>query len=96
MNPLDTSSSNLFSDYSINDICLEIGNSGSGCLLDEPPQALIAGICGNGVKEGHEECDCGSACAQNQCCTSECKLKPGARCSDDNDSCCSNCQIMVF
>ena len=96
MNPLDTSTSDLFSPYSIRDICLEIGDSGSQCLLDNPPATVGEGICGNGVKEANEECDCGSECDSNPCCTTTCKLKSGARCSDENDSCCLNCQIRVF
>ncbi|KAJ1674512.1 hypothetical protein EV182_003132 [Spiromyces aspiralis] len=53
-------------------------------------------MCGNGIKEGDEECDCGTGdeCDNDPCCDSKtCKLKNGAKCSDFNDLCCSNCQM---
>jgi hypothetical protein len=53
-------------------------------------------MCGNGLKEDGEECDCGNAaeCASDKCCDgATCKLKAGAKCSDKNDGCCDNCQI---
>uniref|UniRef100_A0A8B9T3V8 ADA32 protein n=1 Tax=Anas platyrhynchos TaxID=8839 RepID=A0A8B9T3V8_ANAPL len=52
-----------------------------------------AAVCGNGVMEHGEQCDCGSvaACAVDKCCTSQCKLKPGVKCS--SGQCCENCQF---
>nr|XP_047903266.1 disintegrin and metalloproteinase domain-containing protein 2-like isoform X4 [Anser cygnoides] len=52
-----------------------------------------AAVCGNGVMEHGEQCDCGSvaACAVDKCCTSQCKLKPGVKCSSGR--CCENCQF---
>uniref|UniRef100_A0A8B9UZD4 ADAM metallopeptidase domain 32 n=1 Tax=Anas zonorhyncha TaxID=75864 RepID=A0A8B9UZD4_9AVES len=55
-----------------------------------------AAVCGNGVMEHGEQCDCGftvclQACAVDKCCTSQCKLKPGVKCS--SGQCCENCQF---
>uniref|UniRef100_A0A8C3JS67 ADAM metallopeptidase domain 32 n=1 Tax=Calidris pygmaea TaxID=425635 RepID=A0A8C3JS67_9CHAR len=49
-------------------------------------------ICGNGVVEPGEQCDCGAAetCALDMCCTPRCKFKPGMQCS--LGLCCENCQ----
>merc|ERR1719348_2271945 len=62
----------------------------SSCLVSRPPNSPV---CGNGVLEGWEECDCGhkeaSACAQ-LCCTPQCKLVQGAQCSPLNGPCCSS------
>ena len=51
--------------------------------------------CGNGILEEGEECDCGSEaeCKGNPCCSFGCKLKNGADCSDDNETCCSGCKF---
>ncbi|XP_062452663.1 disintegrin and metalloproteinase domain-containing protein 18-like [Rhea pennata] len=50
-------------------------------------------VCGNGVVERGEQCDCGSveACAKDKCCTPQCKFKPGMKCS--SGLCCENCQF---
>lgn len=51
-------------------------------------------ICGNGIREGSEECDCGSAnpeeCRANDpCCVpGNCTLLPGMACSVKWDACC--------
>lgn len=58
-------------------------------------------ICGNGVIDENEECDPGHISkAQtpdtgggDECCSLECKLKPGAVCSDFNHLCCDRCKI---
>ncbi|XP_042742192.1 disintegrin and metalloproteinase domain-containing protein 32-like [Lagopus leucura] len=52
-----------------------------------------AAVCGNGVVEHDEQCDCGGdvACAVDACCTTQCKLKPGSECS--LGLCCEKCQF---
>jgi hypothetical protein len=59
-------------------------------------RAVVTGVCGNGVKEGKEQCDCGSPqdCRDKCCDAKTCRLKSGSKCSDGNDSCCKNCQIL--
>ncbi|XP_025104285.1 ADAM 17-like protease isoform X2 [Pomacea canaliculata] len=53
------------------------------------------GICGNGLIDKGEECDVGfqSEDSEDPCCTSSCKLRPRAKCSDFNFACCENCAI---
>jgi hypothetical protein len=67
-------------------------NSGFGdalhphrCLLDGP-----AGVCGNGVVDGEEECDClDGDCSADPCCEPlTCQLVEGAQCSAAK-ACCS-------
>jgi hypothetical protein len=49
-----------------------------------------------GINFFDEKCDCGGAslCANNACCFQNCTLKPRAKCSDTNDGCCKNCNII--
>lgn len=42
-----------------------------------------------GSREGFMVCL--QACAVDKCCTSQCKLKPGVKCS--SGQCCENCQV---
>jgi hypothetical protein len=58
-------------------------------------KAVKIAQCGNGVKEGNEQCDCGTEeeCKSDPCCNVGCKLKPSAKCSDRNSDCCNKCQI---
>jgi len=48
-------------------------------------------VCGNGIVERGEECDAGPF--GDKCCTRECRLTPGSKCSDVNDPCCIGCQV---
>jgi hypothetical protein len=59
-------------------------------------QLFNGSICGNGIREGQEECDCGNEvqCANDPCCLPTCKLKQGAVCSDKNSPCCESCQVV--
>ncbi|XP_077367171.1 disintegrin and metalloproteinase domain-containing protein 17 isoform X2 [Festucalex cinctus] len=51
-------------------------------------------VCGNSRVEPGEECDPGLLhLTTDPCCTAECRLKPGARCSDRNSPCCRKCQL---
>ncbi|TPP61032.1 Tumor necrosis factor-alpha-converting enzyme [Fasciola gigantica] len=47
------------------------------------------GRCGNRRLDAGEECDTGGA-VTNECCTPNCKLRPGARCSPWNHDCCTS------
>ncbi|XP_034015259.1 disintegrin and metalloproteinase domain-containing protein 17a isoform X2 [Thalassophryne amazonica] len=51
-------------------------------------------MCGNSRVEEGEECDPGLL-HQNEdpCCTSDCKFKPSAQCSDRNSPCCWTCMF---
>ncbi|KAG0378133.1 hypothetical protein BGX24_004682 [Mortierella sp. AD032] len=99
MNPSEQKETHVFSPCSIRAICGTIQSSSGQCL--KPPgtrqtQSSETNICGNGLKEAGEECDCGSAedCAKDPCCDgATCKLKGGAICDDLNDDCCLNCQL---
>ncbi|KAI8896814.1 Metallo-peptidase family M12B Reprolysin-like-domain-containing protein [Globomyces pollinis-pini] len=97
MNTMDTSTTDTFSPGSMGLICPTIASKGS-CLMDPGSVKLIkSGICGNGVKEDGEDCDCGGieGCAGNSCCDGTiCKYKQGARCDPRNDGCCTDsCQL---
>ncbi|KAG0304317.1 hypothetical protein BGZ97_001551 [Linnemannia gamsii] len=99
MNPSEQTPTKVFSPCSIRAICGTIQSSSGQCL--KPPgtrqtQSSETNICGNGLKEAGEDCDCGSAedCAKDPCCDgTTCKFKGGAVCDDLNDDCCLNCQL---
>ncbi|KAF9921736.1 hypothetical protein FBU30_008203 [Linnemannia zychae] len=99
MNPSESVATKLFSPCSIKAICSTIKSPSGQCL--KPPgtrqlQNSESNICGNGIKETGEECDCGSAedCAKDPCCDgATCKYKGKAVCDDLNDSCCQGCQF---
>ncbi|KAF9309503.1 hypothetical protein BG003_009691 [Podila horticola] len=97
MNPSEQTATKVFSPCSIRTICNTV--LGATCL--QPPGTRDTStsqnnICGNGIRETGEDCDCGSPedCAADPCCDgTTCKFKAGAVCDDLNDSCCQNCQI---
>ncbi|KAJ2201328.1 hypothetical protein GGH14_002051 [Coemansia sp. RSA 370] len=97
MNPTSPVSTDDFSPCSIRSMCATVAGTGLKCLQDPGKRAtLSAGMCGNGIKEDGEECDCGSGdeCKADPCCdAATCKLKPGAQCADSNDLCCSQCRV---
>uniref|UniRef100_A0A8C6IYJ9 Uncharacterized protein n=1 Tax=Melopsittacus undulatus TaxID=13146 RepID=A0A8C6IYJ9_MELUD len=64
------------------------------CLLMRRAQPQLPhhqDSCGNGVVDAGEQCDCGSDCALDKCCTPQCLLKPGTQCW--SGLCCHNCQF---
>lgn len=95
MHPLDNASSDNFSPASISQICENYSRVGRCLQSPESFVGVASGICGNGVKDGSEECDCGlpADCRDTCCDAATCKLKAGNSCADGNDSCCSNCQV---
>ncbi|XP_054050523.1 disintegrin and metalloproteinase domain-containing protein 17 isoform X2 [Rissa tridactyla] len=51
-------------------------------------------VCGNSRVDEGEECDPGLLYQQaDPCCSADCKLKEGAKCSDRNSPCCKGCQF---
>ncbi|KFO84682.1 Disintegrin and metalloproteinase domain-containing protein 17, partial [Buceros rhinoceros silvestris] len=51
-------------------------------------------VCGNSRVDEGEECDPGLLYQQaDPCCSPDCKLKVGAKCSDRNSPCCKSCQF---
>uniref|UniRef100_A0A3Q4BB76 Uncharacterized protein n=1 Tax=Mola mola TaxID=94237 RepID=A0A3Q4BB76_MOLML len=51
-------------------------------------------VCGNSRVEDGEECDPGLLhLNEDPCCSSDCKFKHGAQCSDRNSPCCRNCKF---
>ncbi|PIA14045.1 zincin, partial [Coemansia reversa NRRL 1564] len=97
MNPTSPVSSDDFSPCSVKNMCATIASAGVKCLQDSGKRnTLSVGMCGNGIKEKGEECDCGTSdeCKNDPCCdASTCKLRNGAQCADTNDLCCSGCKV---
>ncbi|XP_012672793.2 disintegrin and metalloproteinase domain-containing protein 8 isoform X2 [Clupea harengus] len=85
----------LFSDCSLNQLSEFLNSPALSCLLDRPgPDSLYGGaVCGNGMVDTGEECDCGSVKeCKNRCCdASTCRLTAGAQCAEGR--CCEDCQI---
>ncbi|KAF9162040.1 hypothetical protein BGX21_011495 [Mortierella sp. AD011] len=99
MNPSEQTATKVFSPCSIKAICGTIASSSGQCLKTpgtRETQSSEENICGNGIKETGEDCDCGSTegCANDSCCDgTTCKFKNGAVCDSMNDDCCLNCQL---
>ncbi|XP_018497623.1 ADAM 17-like protease [Galendromus occidentalis] len=65
----------------------------AGKCFSKPEESF----CGNLLVEEGEECDAGLGASSDRsdpCCTAQCKLKAGAKCSDRNSPCCRDCQYM--
>lgn len=63
------------------------------CLNNIPTKLFTNPICGNGIRESGEQCDCGSPaeCTSNCCNATTCKLLPSAQCA--SGPCCNNCKF---
>ncbi|XP_065194626.1 zinc metalloproteinase-disintegrin-like atrolysin-A [Sycon ciliatum] len=64
------------------------------CFLNKPAPALSKVVCGNGIVEPGEDCDCGlrQYCKDACCNATTCRYTPGSQCS--LGECCSNCTIL--
>ena len=68
----------------------------SRCLGNEPTMTVGDPVCGNGIQEENEACDCGSQSeCTNPCCNANtCQLAAGAVCSR-GPCCTSQCQFVT-
>uniref|UniRef100_A0A672U744 ADA32 protein n=1 Tax=Strigops habroptila TaxID=2489341 RepID=A0A672U744_STRHB len=84
-----------FSSCSIRDFEAFLRHGGGMCLFSRPRLTGLssrrAAVCGNGIVEPGEQCDCGAACSKDKCCTTGCQFKPGVKCS--SGLCCNDCQF---
>ncbi|KAM6191181.1 uncharacterized protein WM294_012864 [Sarcoramphus papa] len=91
------SGAKAFSSCSIRDFETFLKHDGGACLFNRPRLTGLsyrrAAVCGNGVVEPGEQCDCGAAeaCLKDKCCTKTCRFKPGVKCS--SGLCCNECQF---
>ncbi|KAG0344612.1 hypothetical protein BG004_004299, partial [Podila humilis] len=102
MNPSEQATTKLFSPCSIDSICSTISGRNGKCLqpasstASTKSQDASSNVCGNGLREEGEQCDCGSPeeCADDPCCDgTTCRFKGTAVCDDLHDDCCINCQL---
>ncbi|XP_012879643.1 PREDICTED: disintegrin and metalloproteinase domain-containing protein 2 [Dipodomys ordii] len=104
MNPeaIHASGTKTFSNCSLEDYALFLASPMSHCLQNQPhlqPSYKTDAVCGNGIVEKGEACDCGSKmeCEAKpfQCCNSQtCTLASDMEC--DTGPCCANCHIKYF
>ncbi|XP_059532195.1 disintegrin and metalloproteinase domain-containing protein 1a-like [Myotis daubentonii] len=84
-----------FSNCSSEDFYQFLQEHRGACLFNNPQwhkgRLHRDSYCGNGVVEGEEQCDCGSACYTDPCCDQTCSLKGSAECSDG--LCCFGCRL---
>ncbi|KAK7477427.1 hypothetical protein BaRGS_00031329 [Batillaria attramentaria] len=82
----------MFSPCSKYEISLALRAKAPSCFVDEGTHMWK---CGNGIVDEGEMCDAGVRGRfdkKDPCCTSTCRLRDNATCSDFNSDCCLNCQ----
>ncbi|XP_048186940.1 disintegrin and metalloproteinase domain-containing protein 2-like [Perognathus longimembris pacificus] len=102
MNPeaVHSSGTKVFSSCSKEDFAVFMASPLSHCLQNRPhlqPSYKEAPVCGNGIVEEGEICDCGTTenclCPSGCCNAATCTLVAGMEC--DTGPCCSNCRFRV-
>ncbi|XP_023577789.1 disintegrin and metalloproteinase domain-containing protein 32-like [Octodon degus] len=89
---MKSSGKKTFSSCSLSDFESFISNVGAACLQNKPVMQQQA-VCGNGIREGNEVCDCGTLeqCGIDNCCNHEnCRKKLGTECL--GGPCCNFCK----
>ncbi|XP_030626690.1 disintegrin and metalloproteinase domain-containing protein 17 [Chanos chanos] len=83
----DHQNNKLFSTCSKTSIAKQLRLKAATCFKERN-----SNVCGNSRVEEDEECDPGLLhLNDDRCCTSTCKLRPTAQCSDRNSACCKDC-----
>lgn len=99
MNPRSSSDLTKFSPCTTGQVCTAMGRNAvnTECLTDNRDVDTYSGsICGNGIVEDGEDCDCGGedSCKDNKCCDpKKCKFINDAVCDDSNEECCNDCKF---
>ncbi|NWI86478.1 ADA32 protein, partial [Pitta sordida] len=94
---LHSSGAKTFSNCSVRDFEAFLKQGRGTCLFKRPRLTRRSprgsAVCGNGVVERGEQCDCGTAeeCLKDRCCTKTCRFKPGVKCS--SGLCCRGCHF---
>ena len=87
-----------WSSCSVSDLNIGYNNySTDTCLFNQPTTSVGDPVCGNGIREGDEICDCGSAqeCTDPCCDAATCQLASGAQCRA-GPCCTSTCQFESY
>lgn len=99
MSPAVNTRISEFSPCSIGQICSAMGRNvvRTACLSgNEDVPTISDQLCGNGVVDEGEDCDCGGeeGCGDNACCDpSTCRFTSGSTCDPSTQRCCTNqCQ----
>lgn len=100
MNPSVSSRVTEFSPCSVGQICTAwgSGNINTACLRgNENTPTVSESVCGNGVVDAGEDCDCGGpeGCGDNSCCNpTTCRFTQGSVCDPSTQRCCTGqCQL---
>ncbi|KAM3428143.1 hypothetical protein MY4824_009017 [Beauveria thailandica] len=100
MNPSVSSRVTEFSPCSVGQICAAwgSGNINTACLRgNENVPTVSESVCGNGVVDAGEDCDCGGVegCGDNACCNpTTCRFTTGSVCDPSTQRCCTGqCQL---
>ncbi|KAM4522427.1 disintegrin and metalloproteinase domain-containing protein 17 [Odontesthes bonariensis] len=79
----------LFSNCSKRSIVKRLRSQAASCFRERN-----INVCGNSRVEQGEECDPGLLhINSDRCCTTGCRLRDGAQCSDRNSACCKHCRF---
>ncbi|KAJ6785176.1 hypothetical protein PWT90_01587 [Aphanocladium album] len=100
MNPSVNPRVTEFSPCSVGQICSAWGrgNINTACMRgNENVPTVSESVCGNGVVDAGEDCDCGGTegCGDNSCCNpTTCRFTQGSVCDPSTQRCCTNqCQL---
>ncbi|KAM9354621.1 disintegrin and metalloproteinase domain-containing protein 17 [Pholidichthys leucotaenia] len=85
----DHANNKMFSSCSKRSIVKRLRSKAPSCFRERNTN-----VCGNSRVELGEECDPGLLhLNSDRCCTTTCRLREGAKCSDRNSACCKNCKF---
>jgi hypothetical protein len=102
MNPTSGTTATAFSPGTMSQVCTRVASTGTCLQVPGGRTVLNTGVCGNGIREASEQCDCGgvnsTSCAVSRCCFgNNCTLKANAMCNNDTNSpCCDgeSCSVI--